>query len=383
MSHSQRLTERIERRDPVSVRMLVSLLETHHPSEDPGIDRETLPEYADEADAALLVDGETTPLDGETVRRELDESVVESDAWVDADSVYRVGDGRVSAYPAAWHDDLRGTDDPEEVLAYLHEEAVGFVADVGTEAGGVPRELLLNVVAAVGDTDRDEAESNLRESKDDGAVVEADDGALTLPTDADDRQREGSLPPVLDIRDALADIEASADADVGDELARVRELLDELESRDRSGRESSLVDDIDNRVSALRERLSGDAERRATSIENRLGTYRDADAETTLTFADGALRDTDGDRVDPTEVEPGSVTLSGTVVNGGDRRQVEVVVTVANDAGDRVREVRFGPYGVDAGERLAVDETLFLPADAADSEVRAVATAASPEEPGA
>lgn len=77
------------------------------------------------------------------------------------------------------------------------------------------------------------------------------------------------LPPILDVRDALDDIETSADADVGDDLDAIRARLDELDDRGRAD-DQSVVDDIDGLVLGLRESLDGEADRRAEGVQNRL-----------------------------------------------------------------------------------------------------------------
>ncbi|WP_089823527.1 hypothetical protein [Halogranum amylolyticum] len=189
---------------------------------------------------------------------------------------------------------------------------------------------------------------------------------------------ERNLPPLLAMSDELDRLERKADADVRAELDEVRTRLDEYASRERGderredGRDS-LLDDVDNTLLRLRERLSGDADRQAEALQNRVRQFRDsrAGSSDTLSLAEPRLES------------------GGTVVDVGDHggRQVDLVTTLVNagEAGDGV--VRVGFYGddgtldrrvdlhesaVDAGERRDVTATVIVPDGATHYDVSVV-----------
>lgn len=174
------------------------------------------------------------------------------------------------------------------------------------------------------------------------------------------------LPPILDVRDALDDIETSADADVGDDLDAIRARLDELDDRGRAD-DQSVVDDIDGLVLGLRESLDGEADRRAEGVQNRLRTYRDAlhDASTTLSLSGAELRDGSGDRAGVVDHAGETVDLVGTLVNGGDARAAVVSLAFHDNDGAPVRKVESHEVGLDSDERRDVELTVYVPENTA------------------
>lgn len=181
MSLSEPLLEEAGNRSQyLHPRELVLLTERHEPAdgERPGVDRVTVTDHA----AALDERGSHVDIDEFEAR--LEEAVTDTDTWADDHAVYALGDGRLSAYPAAWHDALGGETDLVAFVRFLVEES--SFDGVDARAGdGVPEQDLLNVAAAVGDRTREEAKTELERLRDEGRLVE----------DADQHPDAGVYPP--------------------------------------------------------------------------------------------------------------------------------------------------------------------------------------------
>ena len=170
------------------------------------------------------------------------------------------------------------------------------------------------------------------------------------------------LPPIIDIRDALRDIESQSDTDVSDDTAAIRESLDELAGRDRAG-EQSVLDDIDDRVLGLRESLDGKADRRAEGIQNRIRTYRNTRRESsaTLSLSGAELTADSGTRIDAANHNGETVTLSGTLVNGGSARAAVVALDFHDREGTPIRKVESREVGLAPDEHRDVNWTVYVP----------------------
>jgi hypothetical protein len=179
-----------------------------------------------------------------------------------------------------------------------------------------------------------------------------------------DRERGDGLPPLLDFREFLDDVEREADADVSDEVAAVEADLDRFADRERGG--DSIVDDMDDDVLALREELSGDADWYAEAIQNRIRQYRSAreEAGDTLDVADPRLV-ADGEAVGVADRRDSLVGLEGKLVNQGDAGDAVVLLAFYDDDGVASRKVESREYDLDAGERRPLDLTVYVPPDAA------------------
>jgi hypothetical protein len=186
-----------------------------------------------------------------------------------------------------------------------------------------------------------------------------------------DQERGEDLPPLLDFYDQLDDVEREADADVSDEVAAVREDLDRLAARD--DEHDSLVDDVDDDVLALRERLSGDADWYAEAIQNRLQQYRSArdEASDTLVVADPELT-VDGTAVDVARRRESLVELRGTLVDQGGGGDATVVLALYDDDGGSLRKVEISQHDVESGERRDLGETVYVPPGTAHYSVTAL-----------
>lgn len=118
------IEEVLNRGHELSAREFVALVERHHPTEEPGVERETLAEYAEalgERDGAFDTDG---------MLDDIDERLTDIEVWTE--ELYVVGDDRVSTHLSDWHDDsglseqvldMVGTERrtllPREVVEYI------------------------------------------------------------------------------------------------------------------------------------------------------------------------------------------------------------------------------------------------------------------------
>lgn len=161
---------------------LVSLAERAH-DDGPGVPPDVVAAYAER-----LADGNRVDLDAEAFLAAIDDRRTAEDTWQGGDAFYEVGADRISRYPRRWHDELGGSADVREFVAFLQEEGPEFGR--GGQGPGVPEPTLLAVMAAVGGTDRREARAALEEARERGDVVEdADqhpDAGVYLADEADD-----------------------------------------------------------------------------------------------------------------------------------------------------------------------------------------------------
>ncbi|WP_135822865.1 hypothetical protein [Halostella litorea] len=153
------------RGDSLLVDEFLSLIERHHPTDGPGVDRSVVEAYA-----ATLDERGVSQLDGDVILERVESKRTDSGTWVDDDAIYDIGDGRVSTFPAAWHDRLGGSTDVVAFVEFLtdREASIGQ----GGAGAGVPEELLLDVVAVVGGLDREDAKAKLEELRRSGPLAE-------------------------------------------------------------------------------------------------------------------------------------------------------------------------------------------------------------------
>ena len=350
-------------------------VEQYHTTEKPGTPEDTLIEYARAlADTSVSFDARSdalnerdTEFSGGMVRRELDERLTNAESWNGEKTLYAVGDGRVSVYPTQWHDALGETTDLTECITFIQDaSAFQEARGIGTEEG-VPEGIVFDVATVVGELEPDEAAARLEERKERGEIIEdattGPSGGLK-PRDAAE-SGASELPPVIDIRDALDDIEASTEPDVSDEIDGIRESLAEFSERDRAGQDS-ILSDIERRIIGLREQLGGNADRRAEVILNRIQTYRDtsADDSATLSLSGGALLNSENDPVDVTDHHGGIATFDGTLVNGGDTRKAVAILTMYTDDGKAIKTIETRTVSLDPDERSTIEQTIYVPENA-------------------
>jgi hypothetical protein len=130
----------------------VRIVEQHQPTEETGVDRETLAAYAD----AVYFDVDVSAID---------ERVIDSPLWAEGDHFYEAGDGRISVYPADWHDSLGGVKDLKRIIEVIQTETTepeGDVREAVTEERGVPEEKVIRVAETVAGIDRETVREELK-----------------------------------------------------------------------------------------------------------------------------------------------------------------------------------------------------------------------------
>lgn len=182
------------------------------------------------------------------------------------------------------------------------------------------------------------------------------------------------LPPLLAIGDELDRIErkADADADIADDIDAVRGLLDEYENREGRGR-TSLLDDIDNVLLRMGEPLSGDADRQAEAIQNRLHQFRDSltDRSESLSLTEPRLQH-DGVDIDVTERGGQQVDVVAKLVNAGEATDGVVRVGFYDRDGTVRRHIDLFESAVEAGEKRDVSATVTVPENVTHYDIAAV-----------
>lgn len=172
------------------------------------------------------------------------------------------------------------------------------------------------------------------------------------------------LPPLLAFDDQLDRIERDADADVADEIDSIRARLDEYDERE-NGATASILDDLANLVARMREQLSGDADRWAEAIQNRITQFRNSlnERSETLALASPQLRDEYGE-ADVSELGDEQATFDATLVNSGEEGAGLVRVSFYDGDGGTVRVVDLPQGRVASGEQREISTTMTIPAGA-------------------
>lgn len=155
----------------MSTRDLVSLIERYH-RERPGVPRETVASYA-----RALADRRDYSFDADGFLETVESSLTDAESWEGTDRFYRLGDGRISLYPARWHEELGGSTDPVAYLRFLRSAAPEFASahQDGGVSPGVPERVLVDLLQVIGRADRETAAAAVQEGLDDGALGEAAD----------------------------------------------------------------------------------------------------------------------------------------------------------------------------------------------------------------
>ncbi|SFK85186.1 hypothetical protein SAMN04487950_1432 [Halogranum rubrum] len=189
---------------------------------------------------------------------------------------------------------------------------------------------------------------------------------------------ERNLPPLLAMDDELDRLERKADGDIGTEVGEIRDRLDEFETRETSddrqgdGRDS-LLDDVDGILLRLRERLSGEADRQAEALQNRVRQFRESRAgqSDTLSLAEPRLEQ-GGTAVDIADRDGQQVDVRATLVNAGEASDGVVRVAFYDGDGRPVRRVDLSERTVDGGEKRDVAATVSVPPEAMHYDVSVV-----------
>ncbi|WP_324665226.1 hypothetical protein [Haloarcula sediminis] len=152
--------------ESLSTRELIDVLERHHDDE-PGV-----PEAAIDAYTRELQEREDSSFDEAAFREVVADRRTGAESWVDDDRLYELGDGRISQYPAAWHDRLHGERDPAAYLRCFEETAPSVLGNAPGSRPHANEDQLIDVMAVVGGLDRDAAKAEIEAARDDDRVVE-------------------------------------------------------------------------------------------------------------------------------------------------------------------------------------------------------------------
>jgi len=163
------LEEAGSRGDQLLVGKLVQLAEKHHDT-GPGVPRSLVEDYIDALDADSV--------DARQMRENLDAHLAEGRESPNEGAVYDVGQGRVSGYPAVWHERLDPDSSLAEYVAVMTETTNSPKSAAST---GVAKDDLLEAASVLSDRSRDDARSELRDLRGDGMLV----------SDADQHPRAG------------------------------------------------------------------------------------------------------------------------------------------------------------------------------------------------
>lgn len=188
-TNQQVIEEARQRGETLTSRELILSIEQYHRPEGPGVDQELLEAY----DAEVARD-DIIPYEEGQLLDAVERRLADDESWVDEETYYPVGDGRVSAFPAAWHDTLGETTDLRAYVDVIGEGMGRSGTDADSQRGGigtgVPEGLLLEAAAAIGGLDQETVKSRLEEHRDAGELVQdADqhpDARVHLPEDTEE-----------------------------------------------------------------------------------------------------------------------------------------------------------------------------------------------------
>lgn len=147
----------------------VGLIEQYH-TDAAGVGRETLGAYAE-----ALADEPSFEFDPTEFDTAIDDALVDTETWVGEGALYVLGDDRISAYPRAWHDRLGGETDVREYIEYLESDESGFADEDPYDEAGITQSTLLDVVPAVGRTDRDAIKAQIEDRRAAGELTQPAD----------------------------------------------------------------------------------------------------------------------------------------------------------------------------------------------------------------
>lgn len=139
----------------------VRLIETHHRTDGPGVERETLADYAE----AVYFDVDLSAID---------DRLTDSDGWESGEHLYELDDGRISNYPNDWHETLGGTDDIRDIIDTIHsdvDEPEGTMQEAVTDEG-VPEEKIYRVCKAIADIDEQKVRDRIKQLRKDDVIEE-------------------------------------------------------------------------------------------------------------------------------------------------------------------------------------------------------------------
>ena len=169
---NQQVLEEARRRDDMlTSRELLLMIERYHRSDGPGVDQELLDAY----DEAVGRD-EAIPFEEGELRESVERRSSDDESWVDEETYYRLGDGRISTFPAAWHEALGDTADIRAYVDVLGEGmgelGPGDDSQRGGLGTGVPEGFVLEAAMVIGGIDQETAKERFEQRRADGDLVE-------------------------------------------------------------------------------------------------------------------------------------------------------------------------------------------------------------------
>lgn len=170
-TNQQVMEEARQRDDMLTSREMLLMIERQHRPDGPGVDQELLDAYDDAVgrDAAI-------PFEEGELRESVERRLSDDERWVDEDTYYRLGDDRISVFPAEWHDALGDTTDLRAYVDVIGEgmgtSGPGDDSQRGGFGTGVPEGLLLEAATVIGGLDQATAKDRLEQRRDDGDLVE-------------------------------------------------------------------------------------------------------------------------------------------------------------------------------------------------------------------
>ena len=153
--------------DTLIINDLVGLIERHHDDEYYGAPVDLVEAYVErlaEEDSRYKPEG---------VSQALDEQTVDDESWIDADSLYDVGEGRVSKFPLEWHEALHDEEDVYEYVTFVVDALPDEGRDafaVGGAGPGIPRQRLIDLVQVIGHLDESDIKEQLQRLGDEGRI---------------------------------------------------------------------------------------------------------------------------------------------------------------------------------------------------------------------
>ncbi|MCU4800986.1 hypothetical protein OB920_11455 [Halobacteria archaeon HArc-gm2] len=168
---SEALDTAEERGQYLLAKELLTFIEEYDDEVERGVLVDRLEAYADALDERGV-----QSVDAEQMDELLEADRTDAETWVDSDAIYDVGDG-FSAFPARWHDELRGEADVLRYVDVIDDDLAGGEKETATGAtgDGVPQDLLLDAVSALGPYSRDGAKSEIERLREEGYVEELAD----------------------------------------------------------------------------------------------------------------------------------------------------------------------------------------------------------------
>lgn len=100
---------------------LVELVEIYHPNREMGVSRETVAQYSE-----ALANGAEESFNSGAFDETVDARTTDIETWVDSNTIYSLGNNRISVYSASWHGALSGSTNIREYVRFLRDDAEDF-----------------------------------------------------------------------------------------------------------------------------------------------------------------------------------------------------------------------------------------------------------------